>query len=295
MSTNLKKLPQLYEKAPPIPDQNNTITALYNVMHKTRRPFEKSIAIVFVGLFAIIFFAFSDLLGTHPLANYLPWAVLVFAVLASYLLMAGKTKQTDELVRQLKACYADYTNNPIHKHYHNQIGFYHTCLREWNSICFEHEHLIEVTKMYYNEDRWDDHAALFEPREESGKSLKSLGGEKLYMEKFDFYRKYYGQPLRLSQLYKDHLSFEDTCHFFKVHKQYIASFDHQFDEGYFIETLINLKDVLAEEENELLKDINDCFAYLIEITAERQAAYLKFKRRYLALTQKIGANQAPFN
>ena len=294
-STNPKKLPQLFEKALPIPDRKATITAVHKYMLKIKGPFDGPLVIVFLGLFAINVFALTDPLGAHPLSSYLPWLVLLASFVALGLLMLRKVKQTEELTTQINACYAKYLNHPIHLSYNNQLDFYHSCLREWKFICFENEHLIQVTKTYYHENQWNDHVRQFETSVKLRELGDGLAEESSFMKSFYSYQIRYGHPLRLSQLYKDHLTFDKTCRFMQAYQQCKASFTPQFNDQLFIKTLTDLQAVLAAEEADLLKDINDCFRDLITTIVARQEVYLQFKQHYLTLTAALGVNQAPFN
>jgi len=294
MSTNVKKFPQLFEKAITIPDKNVTINAVCDALYKIKGPFDGPFAVVFVGLFAINFFAFTDPMGDHPLSSYLPWAVVFFSVLALCLLMAQQIKQNRELVKQIELCYADYHKDYVHVSYSNEIDIYHGCLAAWKYNRLEKVHLLAYSKMYDIEDRWLEHIRQFGPTEIFGKMHQTPRGQRL--ETYGFYPFYFfgGEPLRLSKLYKYHLTFEETLRFFNMYKALKASFSVEVDEPGLAKALISHQSFLADEEAEILKETNECLQNLIEIEQERQTAYLKFKRRYLELTKDLGAQQAPF-
>ncbi len=290
----MKKLPQLFDKKLPIPDQNTTIAAAHAALYKASGLWYEVIVISFLGFFALHYFSFNDALDSHPLASYLRWAIILVIIIAFCGLLAKDIKRHHELDNAIGECYEAYLNDPIHRSYTNQLSIYHDCLSEWKFISFETAHLIEVAKKYYDDERWEKHALLFETEQEPNGLLSTFNCEQLTLKNFNFYRTEYGQPLRLVQLYQKYLSFDDTCKFMHLYKQCLSSFDSEFDEKFFISTLVDLRHALGEEEYELLKDINECFGYLIEMTTQKQAAYLLFKQRYLALTQALKANQTPF-
>ncbi|WP_293298623.1 hypothetical protein [Pedobacter sp. UBA4863] len=294
MSKNLKTFPQLFEKALPVPDQDTTINAVYDTLYRVKGPFDGPFAIVFVGLFAINFFAFTDWMDNHPLTTYLPWAVVFFTMLALWLLIAQQLKQNSELVKQIEQCYTDYHKDYIHVSYSNEIDIYHGCLGAWKYHHLEKVHLLNYSKMHDIENRWLAHIRQFGPTNILAEMHQTPRGQRL--ETYGFFPFYFlsGEPLRLSKLYKDYLTFEETLRVFEIYKTLKASFEVEVDDLGLAKAMIAHQSFLADEEAEILKETNECLQNLIEIEQDRQAAYLKFKRRYLELTKDLDAQQTPF-